>query len=256
MTEASQTSASPRPYWQPSSEEVLLQFYVFGKFEQELVIPAMRYESPGLPAGVDIQRFQNLALRQWEGYPLKGALGEILREESPETFEQARTAPDVLVVRGKISDRNTLDYLRDTLGVLAALLDIGGSAILDPQILSLFSAEDWRRRYLVQGGAPPRNHLLVLRNAEETAGRSWIHTRGMRKFGRPDISLRNVPDREIDQAGALCEHLIDLQSLGTHFVAGQQLEVDGLSEDLVAQPGGSLDDPQFNNTYVAFHWPK
>jgi hypothetical protein len=256
MTEASQTSAWPRPYWQPSSEEVLLQFYVFGKFEQELVIPAMRYESPGLPAGVDIQRFQNLALRQWEGYPLKGALGEILRDESPETFEQARTAPDVLVVRGKISDRNTLDYLRDTLGVLAALLDIGGSAILDPQILSLFSAEDWRRRYLVQGGATPRNHLLVLRNTEETAGRSWIHTRGMRKFGRPDISLRNVPDREIDHAGALCEHLIDLQSLGTHFVAGQQMEVDGLSEDLVAQPGGSLDDPQFNNTYVAFHWPK
>jgi hypothetical protein len=256
MTEASQTSAWPRPYWQPSAEEVLLQFYVFGKFEQELVIPAMRYDSPGLPAGVDIQRFQNLALRQWEGYPLKGALGDILREDSAETFEQARTASDVLVVRGKISDRNTLDYLRDTLGVLAALLDIGGSSILDPQILSLFSAADWRRRYLVQGGAPPRNHLLVLRNAEEAAGRAWIHTRGMRKFGRPDISLRNVPEREIDRAGALCEHLIDLQSLGTHFVAGQQLEVDGLSEDLVAQPGGSLDDPQFNNTYVAFHWPK
>jgi len=216
----------------------------------------MRYDSPGLPAGVDIQRFQNLALRSWDGYPLKGALGDILREESPETFEQARTASDVLVVRGKISDSNTLDYLRDTMGVLAALLDIGGSAILDPQILSLFSAEDWRQRYLVTGGAPPRNHLLVLRNAEEAAGRSWIHTRGMRKFGRPDISLRNVPEREINRAGALCERLIDLQSLGAYFIAGQQLEVDGLSEDLVAQPGGSLDDPHFNNTYVAFHWPK
>jgi hypothetical protein len=255
MTQASQTSAWPRPYWQHSSEEVLLQFYVFGKFEPELVIPAMRYDSPGLPAGVDIQRFQNLALRQWEGYPLKGALGEILQEESPATFEQARTAPDVLVVRGKISDRDTLDYLRDTLGVLAALLDIGGSSILDPQILSLFSDDEWRQRYLVKGGAPPRNHLLVLRSAEDAAGRSWIHTRGMRKFGRPDISLRNVPEREVDRAGALCERLIDLQSLGTHFVPGQPLEVDGLSEDLVAQLGGGLDDPQFNNTYVAFHWP-
>jgi len=255
MTQASQTSAWPRPYWQHSSEEVLLQFYVFGKFEPELVIPAMRYDSPGLPAGVDIQRFQNLALRQWEGYPLKGALGEILQEESPATFEQARTAPDVLVVRGKISDRDTLDYLRDTLGVLAALLDIGGSSILDPQILSLFSDHEWRQRYLVKGGAPPRNHLLVLRSAEGAAGRSWIHTRGMRKFGRPDISLRNVPEREVDRAGVLCERLIDLQSLGTHFVPGQPLEVEGLSEDLVAQLGGGLDDPQFNNTYVAFHWP-
>jgi len=256
MTEASQTPASPRPHWQPSAEEVLLQFYVFGKFEHELVIPAMRYGSPGLPAGIEIMRHQNLALRQWEGYPLKGALGEILQDETPEAFEQARIAPDVLVVRGKIGDRDTLDYLRDTLGVLAALLDIGGSTILDPQILALFSAEHWRRHYLIKGGAPPRHHVLILRNAEEAAGRSWIRTRGMRKFGRPDISIRNVPEREIDRAGALCEHLVDLQALGAHFSNGQQLEVDDLSEDLVAQPGGSFDDPQFNNTHVAFHWPE
>jgi hypothetical protein len=256
MTEAIPTAAWPRPYWQSGEQQVVLQFYVFGKFDGELVIPSARYGSRGLPEGVELQRFQNAVLRRWEGYPLNGALGEILREETPDVFEQARIAPEVLVVRGTISDRDSLDYLRDTLGVLAGLLDIGGSAILDPQILSLFGAQVWRRHYLLSGGAPPRHHVLILCNAEDAAGRSRVHTRGMRKFGRPDLSIRNVPGLAIDRAGALCERLVELQALGAHFIDGQALEVEGLAESLVAHPGGSLDDPQFNNTHVAFDWPE
>jgi hypothetical protein len=256
MSEAIPPVSWPRPYWQPGEEEAVLQFYVFGKFEPELLIPSPRYGSPGLPAGVEIQRFQNAVLRQWEGYPLNGALGGLIREDTPDAYEQARIAPEVLVVRGVLKDGASLDYLRDTLGVLAGMLDVGGTSILDPQILTLFDAAHWRRHYLVKGGAPPRHHVLILRSGEEAADRSWIHTRGMRKFGRPDLSLRHVPDRDLDRAGVLCEKLVELLSLGAHFSAGQQLEVDGLPGGLVAQPGGSLDDPEFNNTHVEFRWPE
>src|SRR5690348_14356639 len=172
--------AWPRPYWQPSDETLVLNFYVFGRFAEDLAIPAARYASRGLPEGVALQRFGHNALRGWEGYPLKGALGELLKEDAPDAFEQARSTPDVLVVRGELSDRDSLDYLRDTLGVLAGLLDVGGVGILDPQILTLFDAEAWRRHYLVPGGAPPRNHVLILRNPDDE-GRSHIHTRGLRK---------------------------------------------------------------------------
>jgi len=256
MSETSPPPEWPRPYWQPGAgEDALLQFYVFGKFERELVIPAQRYGSPGMPAGVELKRFQNLELRKWEGYPLNGSLGEILREDAPETFEQARIAPEVLVVRGQLADRASLDYLRDTLGVLAALLDIGGRAILDPQILGLFGAEAWRERYLVPGGAPPRNHVLILRSEEPGSDRSWVHTRGMRKFSRPDLSFRQIPAHELDRAGVLCEKLVEMQALGTRFAAGQALEVEGMPQALVAQPGGRLDDPEFNNRHVEFRWP-
>jgi hypothetical protein len=247
--------AWPRPYWQPSDESIVLYFYVFGRFAEELAIPAARYASRGLPAGVELQRFGHNALRGWEGYPLKGTLGDLLKEDAPDAFDRARAAPEVLVVRGELPDQDSLDYLRDTLGVLAGLLDIGGSAVLDPQILTLFDADAWRRHYLVPGGAPPRNHVLILRNAGEDADRSHIHTRGLRKFGRPDLSLRRVPDGQAEQAGMLCERLVELQALGARFVAGQPLEVEGLAGDLVARPGGSLDDPRFNNTHIAFDWP-
>jgi hypothetical protein len=93
-----------------------------------------------------------------------------------------------------------------------------------------------------------------MRDGEDQLGRSWVHTRGMRKFGRPDISLRNVPDRDIDRAGQLCERLADMQALGAHFVDGQSLEAEGLP-GLVAKLGGDLEHPDFNNTYVEFRWP-
>jgi hypothetical protein len=208
-----------------------------------------------MPDGVELLRFGHDALPGWEGYPLKGVLGELLREDAPAAFDQARAAPDVLVVRGELADRDSLDYLRDTLGVLAGLLDVGGEAILDPQILTLFGADDWRRHYLVPGGALPRNHVLILRNPDDEEGRSHVHTRGLRKFGRPDLSFRHVPDAQAGQAGMLCERLVELQALGAHFVGGQPLEVEGLPGGLVARPGGSLDDPRFNNTHVAFDWP-
>lgn len=256
MTETPSAPAWPRPYWQAGAgQTALLQFYVFGQFARDLAIPAARYASPGLPAGVELKRFQNLALRKWEGYPLAGTLGELLREDAPEAFDTARAAPEALVVRGELADAASLDYLRDTLGVLAALLDVGGRVVLDPQIFGLFDADAWRTRYLIADGAPPRSHVLIARAPADDGVRSNVHTRGMRKFARPDISLRDVPADQLERAGVLCEKLVEMEAFGARFVAGQVLEVDGVHAPLVAEPGGSLDDPAFNNFHVAFRWP-
>jgi hypothetical protein len=244
-----------RPHWQPSDEDILLQFYVFGQFEA-VRVPSSDYGSPGLPAGVESTSHHQQALRQWEGYPLKGATGRMFKEDSPDAYKLALEAPEVLVVRGTLKDRKDTGYLRDTLGVLAGMLDIGGVAILDPQTLSLLSAAEWRRKYLIRDGAPIRNHLLILRDDEASnAGHAWIHSRGMRKFGRPDISLRNVPERVIDRAGMLCERLVELEALGAHFADGQTLDIEGITGGAIVRLRGGLDDPQFNNTCVELQWP-
>jgi hypothetical protein len=255
MTEQNQNATWPRPYWHAGDEQALLHFYVFGKFAPELVIPTARYNNASLPAGIGLERFQNAVLRQWDGYPLFGELGATLRGDSPETFASARAAPEVLVVRGGLKDAATLDYLRQTLGALAALLDVGATSILDPQMLRLFSAAEWREHYLVKGGAPLRNHVLILLDPDaERPGRSWVRTRGMRKFARPDISITNIPKGAVDRAGMLCERLVELEALGAHLDGGQALEVDGLPAGLVAEPGGDLADPHFNNTHVTLRW--
>lgn len=244
----------PRPYWTAGDDEALLLFFIFGQFPEDLSIPAARYNSKGLPTGIELFRYPHDKLKQWEGYPLAGALGDVLREDDARTFAEAQETGEVLCVRGRVTDGPSLDYLRDTLGVVAGLLDLGGVAVVDPQILSLFDEGGWRRRYLVKGGAPPRTHVLILSNTDDS-GAQWIRTRGMRKFGRPDISLRNVPEADASRAGAVCEQLVELQALGGRLADGRPLEVDGLPGELVAQHGGSMDDPRFNNTHVELHWP-
>jgi hypothetical protein len=77
----------------------------------------------------------------------------------------------------------------------------------------------------------------------------------MRKFGRPDISLTNVPDREIDRAGALSERLVDLGALGSHFEQHQTFEVDGVDGGLTVELSGDESDPAFNNSHAAMRWP-
>ena len=254
MTSPIPLTAWERPYWQPNDEEIVLQFYVFGEFEA-VRVPSQPYGSPGLPAGITSTNHYHHALRSWDGYPLKGSLGKLFKEESPEAYQRAVDAPQVLVVRGTIKDAADTGYLRDVMGVLAGLLDIGGVAILDPQILTLLDADGWRRRYLVREGAPIRSHLLILRDGDSEPGRNWIHTRGMRKFGRPDFSLRGVPDDQVNLAGSLCERLVELEALGGRFQDGQQVEIPGLPDDLTGRLGGSLEHPDFHNTFVEFRWP-
>ncbi|MEO6801026.1 MAG: hypothetical protein ABI178_13905 [Rhodanobacter sp.] len=243
-----------RPHWQPSDEKILLQFYVFGKFDA-VRVPSQAYGSPGLPAGMTATNHHHAELRSWDGYPLKGAMGRMYKADAPQVYQRVIDAPEVMVVRGTLDDSPATGYLRDTLGVLAGMLDIGGVAILDPQILGLLDADAWRQHYLVREGAPIRHHLLILRDGESEPGRSWIHTRGMRKFGRPDVSIHQVPDSAVDRAGALCEQMIELQALGAHFADGQRLEIAGMPAGANVHLGGGLNDPHFNNTFVEFSWP-
>ncbi|KGI79107.1 hypothetical protein [Oleiagrimonas soli] len=254
-----QTTAGdwPRPYWSANDEHAVLLFFIFGAFDKDLRIPAARHGSKGLPEGIELFRYPRETLEQWEGYPLHGALGEMLRQDHPTAFEAAQAAPEVLSVRGRLADASSLDYLRDTLGVIAGLMDIGGVAVADPQILSLFDGEGWRERFIVEGGAPPRSHVLILCNPDTDAGgdTAWVRTRGMRKFGRPDVSIRGVPGKQTDAAGELCLRLVEMQAMGAQFSDGQELEIDGLPTALKARRAGSLEDPHFNNTHVRFDWP-
>ena len=219
----------PRPYWTAGDEHTVLLFFVFGKFNKDLRIPAARHGSKGLPEGIELFRYPRETLEQWEGYPLHGALGEMLRQDHPTrvrggaggagSAERARQPPDP----------HGLDYLYDTLGVIAGLMDIGGVAVADPQILSLFDRETWMQRFMVEGGAAARDHVLILCNDDEQPRRCGLgaHPRHAqvraprrqhpRRAAKRDRCRRRAVHAAGRDAGA-----------GRAFEDGQELEIDGL----------------------------
>ena len=248
--------AWPRPQWRDGGDDAFLLWFVFGDFDPDLRIDAQKYRTRGLPAGVEAVRYSNRALERWDGYPLAGTLGRLLWDEDARLFERAKSAGECWMLRGALHDPPDLDVLRDVTGSIAALCDGGGGAVVDPQILSMFDAAEWRRRYFARDAFVARDHVLILCDEDEQrAGRVRVHTRGLRKFARPDLDVRNVPPDAANIAGELAARFVEFQCAGGLVADGYAIEVDGVPDGLVARLVGTLDDPAFNNRHLALHWP-
>lgn len=246
----------PRAQWHDSGEDALWLWFVFGDFATDFKIDAQRWRTRGLPAGIDAVRYQNAALAKWDGYPLAGTLGNILWDEDAVLLERARRAEQCWMLRGSLHDPVDLDGLRDVIGSIAAMCDGGGIAVVDPQMLTMFSARDWQSRYFAGDTFHARDHVLILRDGDAgSQGRLRVHTRGLRKFARPDIDIRNVPAPLAGQAGELALSLVQFQCEGGIVADGHAIEVEGNPQHIVARLSGSLTDADFNNRHLALRWP-
>ena len=249
------SAAWPRPYWRDSGAQAFVQWFVFGDFGDELHVDAPRYRTRGTPAGVEVARYTHDAIRGWNGYPLGGTMGALFAGEDAALFAHAGRTGECLMLRGSLADPRDLDYLRDLVGTITGLVDLGGVAVVDPQMLSLFSPVEWSNRFFSDGGFIARNHVAILSHDEQGASRRHVHTRGMRKFARPDISIRNVPAQFAAYAGQLAERFVEFQALGGIVEEGREIVIDGLPKSMRIHHAGSLDDPAFNNKHLATRWP-
>ena len=246
----------PRPQWRDGGDEAFLLWFVFGDFGNDFQVDAERYRTRGTPEGVEVVRYVNRELAKWDGYPLAGTLGRLLWDEDAKLFERAKSAEQCVMLRGAVADPADLDGLRDLVGTITALADQGGVAILDPQTLSMVDPAEWHRRYFARDAFQPRDHVLILCSEDEgNAGRLWVHTRGLRKFARPDVSIRNVPAAAANVAGELAERFVDFQCAGGVVEDGHVVEMDDVPAGLRVALAGDEHDPEFNNRHLELRWP-
>ncbi|HWY75685.1 MAG TPA: hypothetical protein VN281_08705 [Verrucomicrobiae bacterium] len=163
-------------------------------------------------------------------------------------------APGCLVMQGEVTDPPNLNYLRDCIGLVTFFMDHGGVAVTDAQQIRFFDAAEWRREFFEPGTSNVHRHVSILFSDEESGGR-WYHTRGLRKFGRPDLSLHNVPDQYEKAAIELCGRFIELQAVGGRIPEGQEIRMASLPGGLVCHHKGSLEGPDFNNVHVEVQFP-
>lgn len=125
----------------------------------------------------------------------------------------------------------------------------GGVAVCELQSLNWWSAADWREQIFASATAPIMHHVSVL-ISPEAGDALWVHTRGMRTFGRPDLSMHAVPAHLLPQVQALFERLIHMQARGGVIPDGQPVRMQGLPDGLCCWHAGSTDDADFNNVHV------
>jgi hypothetical protein len=246
-----------RPHHVPTMRQAFLQHWVFGSFQADLAIDPRRYRTHGLPTGASGQVFLHDALRGDAADPLSGDLGRLLQGKAPQAHAAAQAAPHAMLIRGELDDPADLGYLRDLIGFIACLLDNGGVAALDVQSLTLRD----RATYLTEVFAPDapqvKQEVVLLRSLDpQHPGRAWLHTRGLRKFARPDLSIRNVPDDAAVNAQLVLERAADYLMAGGVFEDGREVRMGVAPPGLLPRTAGDSDDPDYNNQHTEFVWPQ
>jgi hypothetical protein len=246
----------PRPYYERPGGRPLLFYAVFGTFRDIPPLSSGTYRSHGVQPGLDLQHYEMGAQpevidRFREGY----AWDELRRDDLALAGEILR-ADQCLILRGELDDRGDLNYLRDSVGLVSFLLDHGGVGVYDPLILRWWSPGEWRHRLFEPGGPVPGHHVVILTSEEEETGTprneplTWFHTRGMRKFGRPDFSVHDVPPRFHEGVIDLLNRFIEFQAFGGVIPEGQPIRMRGFPEGMACHHQGDPDDPDFNNVHV------
>lgn len=228
-----------RPYLQECPYKPFLFYAVLGRFE---VDEQFQEATSVLPAGLDLRVVEG-------GFFRDGVSWELCKKDFPEVAKQAEDCPQAVVLKGAVESQDSLDYLKGTLDFLTFLTDVGGEVVYDPFALNWYSAADWNA--LMDEGQifNPFDHTVVLLS-EEPEG-TWLHTRGMLKFGRPDLSVRGLSGARVEQMKKVLDRFIGFQALGGVVETGREIMLDG--KDTGYRPGevvGSLEDPEFNNYHV------
>ncbi len=230
--------------------EPLLFYVVYGNINRTAPLSRSKYRSQGPPAGLSMMSYGPDQSPEIPGSFQEGFLWDELKTNNPDLANEIQQCDQCLVVRGTPQDSTSLNYLRDTVGLIMYLLDNGACAVYDPQMLRWWSPADWQQQLFAPAQPVARNHSVILVSEEDDPALKWYHTRGMRKFGRPDISVHNVPAELADGVINLVNRLIEHLASG-HIVAdGQPIRVPSLPAGTIARNAGDLDDPDFNNVHI------
>jgi len=243
-----------RPRFEAGGDDPYLFFVAYGAFAVPSPFSSDEGGGPRLPNGVEVRRVGKEAMATLPF--MDGAMAKILAQNEGDLLDRAQSTSEGLILRGavKAEEAVTLNYLRDTIEVLTRWFDHGAEVILDVQRLKLYDPGAWRLE-LVEPW-PPRwtNHVVILASEEREDCR-WLHTRGLRKFGRPDLSLREVSAERLFTAMTMFKQLIVWQAEGGRIQEGQSIQMPGLPGEMSCHPAGSVEDPVFNNVHVEIRWP-
>ncbi|MDR2872417.1 MAG: hypothetical protein LBV45_07860 [Xanthomonadaceae bacterium] len=244
-----------RPYFSEPAGEPSLYYVVFGPLIQGFHSPGPAYRCAGIPASIGITAYgQEENLGEFMTIRQSIASPEQLREINPQLADRIFEQRHCIVIRGKLADTGTLNEFRDVIGLITYLLDAGGVAVFDVQSSNWWERDDWHRNVFDHGEPAPVAHVTLWYRREK-GGTVWLHTRGMRKFGRPDLSLRRLPLAYREAAEEMLKRLIGFQAFGGAVADGQEIQMQGVPAGIHCRRCDNMNDETFNNAHIEMDWP-
>ena len=242
-----------RTHFVPSDEAVFAFFVIFGEFNDEVNISASEYSFTGLPENTEIVKYHDGASPEYRDGYKSGYLWEEFCDEKTELAREINQASSCMVVRVETFDKDSLSYLQNLIGIVTYFLDNGGLCVYEPQRLKWWEATEWRENIFLPNEPQPFKHTIIL-ISEQKNGLRWYHTRGLRLFARPDISVHDVKPEHEDKIHEMINRFIEFQALGGIIEDGQTIDMDKLPSSMWCEHRGNHNDHDFNNKHVEIHW--
>ena len=237
-----------RPYYAPGGGDAFLFYIVYGPVPQDLSITGSG-SADALPDGMEISTHGPTSdLETLNAFRSGYVWDEFQRTNSKLAYEVANQS-ECLIIQGTIPDPPDLNYLGKVVAFVASCFDNGAVAVFDPQMFKWWSPAEWRKWLIEPDGPVPTHHLMIL-TSEDEHGTEWFHTRGMRKFGRPDLSVHRVSADLRAGVIDLFNRFIEYQAFGGLIPEGQEIKMRSLPPGMICTHQGHLDDPDFNNVHI------
>jgi hypothetical protein len=240
-----------RPRYVAGGPPPFLFYAIYGRIDLHAPLSRGTYRCAGPPAGLDVMSYGPGSHQELVDRFRSGPLWDQLAEERPSLATAVEACDRCVVIRGSPEDPSTLDYLRDAVGLITHLVDHGGCAVYDPLRLTWWEPATWRCEVFAPAAPVPKQHTVILVSDEDGASTQWFHTRGMRKFGRPDISIRQVDAARRAGVIELCDRLIQVQVEGAIVPDGQEIRMVSLPGGGRMRTAGSVEDPDFDNAHLS-----
>jgi hypothetical protein len=225
-----------RPYWQPTGRDASVYYFIAGE------PPGDTLRISRLPRFADaFRRGLRLSVHERRDDPVwfgrffhQEGLGHDLPKVFGDHVVDVRAAERGILVQGEFEDPRDLGYLRDAVRVVSAIVEQGAQGVMDMFAGCWWSGERWLRRFADGGPFAIQDHIqfVVTDDAVQHPG-LWAHTRGMRKFGRPDLQTKHVSglytaqNRLIRAAGRLFYTVGDYLARGSQILDRQVMEFPG-----------------------------
>lgn len=243
-----------RSYFKQAAEQNILYFVVYGPLIENFSFSGEDYRVHYMPEGLNISSFNAQEHEEQLNQFIQGIFADLLKKQHPELTKAVKEQEGCYIVQAAFPDTGTLNDYRCVIGIISYLLDIGSVAVFDLFGRCWYSAEEWQEKIFKPEEFSPFAHVQINISAEHN-GSEWIYTHGMRKFGRPDLSIHYVCEEEKNAVLEMMNRFIAFMAAGGIIDENQEVRMQDLPQGMLCHHAGSMDNPDFNNTHIEISWP-
>jgi hypothetical protein len=200
------------------------------------------------PEGLKIVEHRRPEHTPWLDQFFQPSFLHTLRARAPDRADSIRALPFGWGLQCETEDGPDHAPLQFALGFVCAMFDHGAQAVADADTGLWFLPEDRKTIGPASEFSILKFVNVVIEPRPAPDGPYLVNTRGLVKFGRPDLVLRRVPQQFLGHAQTLLYTLSNYQAQGSQLASDESVTLKG-SPRIFARPYPD-DDPsrlQLNN---------